>query len=88
MKAKTLATLTIMAVQQIAMASTTKQNGLDDLSLEELLELRENILEAKQNPNLTYYIEESDDEIDEDDEDDDDDDDDENGELEDSNNAD
>jgi len=38
--------------------------------LEELLELRESILEAKQN--LTYYIEESDDE--EQDEDDDDDD--------------
>ena len=35
-------------------------DDLDDLSLEELLELRESILEQKKN--LTYYIEESDDE--------------------------
>ena len=41
------------------------QNDLDDLSLEELLGLRESILEAKQN--LTYYIEESDDDDDDDD---------------------
>ena len=34
-------------------------SDLDDLSLEELLELRESILEQKKN--LTYYIEESDD---------------------------
>ena len=71
MKAKTLATLTVMAVQHMSLSSAAKQNGLDDLSLEELLELRENILEAKQNPNLTYYIEESDDPEDQDKEDDD-----------------
>ena len=37
-------------------------SDLDDLSLEELLELRESILEQKKN--LTYYIEESDDDDD------------------------
>ena len=42
-------------------------SDLDDLSLEELLGLRESILEAKLN--LTYYIEESDDDDDYDDED-------------------
>ena len=41
-------------------------DDLDDLSLEELLELRESILEQKKN--LTYYIEESDDDDDEEDE--------------------
>jgi len=41
------------------------QSDLDDLSLEELLGLRESILEAKLN--LTYYIEESDDDDDDDD---------------------
>ena len=41
------------------------QNDLDDLSLEELLELRSSILEVKQN--LTYYIEETDDSSDDDD---------------------
>ena len=39
-------------------------SDLDDLSLEELLELRESILEQKKN--LTYYIEESDDDDDDD----------------------
>jgi len=53
------------------------QGDLDDLSLEELLGLRESILEAKLN--LTYYIEESDD--------DDDDDDDDNGDNSDLNDA-
>ena len=42
-------------------------SDLDDLSLEELLGLRESILEAKLN--LTYYIEESDDDDDDDDDD-------------------
>ena len=75
MKARTLATLAVIAAQQIILikqfaAAKENNESLGDLSLEELLELRESILEAKQN--LTYYIEESDDE--EQDEDDDDDD--------------
>ena len=66
MKAKTIATLAVIAAQQALTQATPKShsNDVDNLSLEELLELRESILEAKQN--LTYYIEESDD--DEDDE--------------------
>ena len=60
-----LATIAVIAVQQVARAGSVKENGLGDLSLEELLQLRENILEAKQN--LTYYIEESDDEDEDDD---------------------
>ena len=44
-------------------------DDLDDLSLEELLELRESILEQKKN--LTYYIEESDDDDDDDDDEED-----------------
>ena len=70
MKAYTLATLAVIAVQQVELAgagATAKENNLGDLSLEELLQLRESILEAKQN--LTYYIEESDDDEDDDDDD-------------------
>ena len=70
MKASTLATLAVIAVQQqvkLADAATAKENNLGDLSLEELLQLRESILEAKLN--LTYYIEESDDDEDDDDDD-------------------
>ena len=79
----TIATLALLAAKQAVTSSAQQQlqqsaqqentnshmSDLDDLSLEELLGLRESILEAKLN--LTYYIEESDD--DDDDEDDDDD---------------
>lgn len=43
-------------------ATKDHTNDIDNLSLEELMQLRESILEAKQN--LTYYIEESDDDDD------------------------
>ena len=87
MKGKAIAALATIAVQA-AMSAPQKghQNDLDELSLEELLELRESILEVKQN--LTYYIEESDDEDDDftngeesDNDDDDEDDDEEENEL-------
>lgn len=61
MKALPIAALAVVATQAASAAASqipTKQE-LDELSLEELLDLRESILEAKQN--LTYYIEESDD---------------------------
>ena len=79
MKGRPVAALAIMAVK-VALATsptTTDQvptslanqgDELNDLSLEELLELRESILEAK-SKNLTYYIEESDDDDDYDDDD-------------------
>lgn len=49
------ATFTLIAVQSAASGTTAsvsyaaKQNALDELSLDELLELRESILEAKHN---------------------------------------
>ena len=65
MKGKTLAALAIVAMQGAKSGSQKgHQNDLDELTLQELLELRESILEVKQN--LTYYIEESDDDEDSD----------------------
>ena len=67
MKTQLFAALALAAVRVAQAAppqAMTKQSELDDLSLEELLALRESILEAKLN--LTYYIEESDDVDDED----------------------
>ena len=67
----TVATLAVMAARaaassQIPAAGTSNlnsyRNELDEMSLEELLELRETLLDAKHN--LTYYIEENDDESD------------------------
>ena len=68
----TVATLAVVAVRaaasaQIPAAAGTSnlnsyRNELDEMSLEELLELRETLLDAKHN--LTYYIEENDSESD------------------------
>lgn len=69
MKTRTLAPLAVLVVQQMTHFCAAKESSLGDLSLEELLELRESILEAKQN--LTYYIEESDGDDDDDDDDND-----------------
>ena len=60
MKANAFAALIVMCVQAAnAAPAMPAKSDLDDYSLEELLDLRASILEAKQN--LTYYIEESDD---------------------------
>ena len=67
----TVATLAVVAARaaasaQIPAAGTSNlnlyRNELDEMSLEELLELRETLLDAKHN--LTYYIEENDSESD------------------------
>lgn len=63
MKAKPLAALAVLATSAAWAASTTPQavpnrDELEDLSLEELLDLRESILEAKMN--MSYAIWEGD----------------------------